>query len=199
MAYADFELEQVVRSFGLIEDDWSRLFLDVEPIEPSETLREHLDEFAPVALGINSDQARREFIISPILVEAKRRSKVEINVLPGIRLDVDEITGLTGPCDYLIARSSKFYYLESPVVAVVQARREDLVAGFGPCVAEMIAIQVFNERDGTPLPVVYSCVTSGTNWRFLKLERDRLFIDAREYSVKELATILGILIRMTRG
>jgi hypothetical protein len=121
MAYVDFDLKKAVRSFGLTEKDRFDLFADVEPIEPSEFLRDFLAEFAPVALGINTEQARREYIISPILVEAKRRSEVEINVLPGALLRADESKGLTGYCDYLIARSSKLYYLESPIVAVVEA------------------------------------------------------------------------------
>ena len=118
MAYVDFDLRKVVRSFGLAENDKTDLFPDVVPIEPSEILSGLLDEFVPVALGINTEQARREYIISPILIEAKRRSSVEINVFPGAMLKVDEPKGLTGYCDYLIARSSKLYYLESPIAAV---------------------------------------------------------------------------------
>ncbi len=61
---------------------------------------------------------------------------------------VDQAQGLTGFCDYLIARSAKIYYVEAPVVAVVEAKREDIVGGLGQCAAEMVAIQIFNERGG---------------------------------------------------
>jgi hypothetical protein len=168
MVYADFELEKAVQSFGLSLDGSTDLFRDVGPIKPSEFLRGFLKDFTPVALGINTDQARRDFLITPILVEAKRRSEVDSTVLPGIPLTVDPARGLTGICDYLIARSRKLYYLEAPVVAVVEAEREDLIARLGECVAQMVAMQLFNEKDGTPLPAVYGCVASGTTWRFLE-------------------------------
>ena len=199
MAYVDFDLRKVVKSFGLSENDKTDLFPGAESIEPSVFLSGLLDEFVPVALGINTEQARREYIISPILIEAKRRSGVEINVFPGAMLKVDEPKGLTGYCDYLIARSSKLYYLESPIAAVVEAKREDLSSGLGQCAAEMVAIQLFNEKDGKPVPVVYGSVTSGSNWRFLKLEGTNLFIDVKEYFLDDLSRILGILIRMMQG
>ena len=47
--------------------------------------------------------------------------------------------------------------MEAPIVAVVEAKKEDLIAGLGQCVAEMVAIQMFNEREGTPMPAVYGC------------------------------------------
>ena len=199
MAYVDFDLRKVVQSFGLAEDDKTDLFTDTEPVEPSDSLRDHLAELVPIALGFNTEQARREFIISPILIEAKRRSRTEINVVPGVMLKVDEAKGLTGYCDYLIARSSKRFYLESPLVAVVEAKREDLVAGLGQCAAEMVAIELFNDRDGRPTPVVHGAVTSGSNWQFLRLQGKDLLIDVKEYFLDDLARILGILVRISRG
>jgi hypothetical protein len=199
MAYVDFDLRKAVNAFGLTENDRIDLFPNIEPIEPSDSLNELLAELTPIALGVNTEQARREYIISPILIEAMRRCAGKINVLPGIMLKVDEPKGLTGYCDYLIARSSKLYYLESPVVAVVEAKREDLNAGLGQCVAEMVAIQIFNEREGEPIAAVYGGVTSGTNWRFLRLEGTSLSIDLREYPLQNLAKILGILVTASGG
>ena len=88
--------------------------------------------------------------------------------------------------------------MQSPVVAVVEAKREDLIAGLGQCAAEMVAIQLFNEKEETPLPAVYGCVTSGSIWRFLKLKEKELFIDVREYYLQEVEKLLGILVEITR-
>jgi hypothetical protein len=194
MSYVEFDLKSAIQTFGLARDEDSNLFRNVEPLEPSDFLRGFLDEFSPVALGVNTEQARREYIISPILTEAKRRSKAVVNVLPGVLFAVDAARGLTGYCDYLIAQSPELYFVDAPIVAVVEAKREDLVAGLGQCVAEMVAIQMFNERDGKPRSVVYGCVTSGSNWRFLKLAGNALSIDVAEYHLHEVAKILGILI-----
>lgn len=67
MVFADFRLKTAVKAFELSEERRTDLFRHVEPIEPSEHLRGWLAEFAPVAVGINTEQARREYIIAPIL------------------------------------------------------------------------------------------------------------------------------------
>jgi hypothetical protein len=199
MAYAEFDLKKAVDTFGLSKDEKTDMFRDAEPIELSEFLRGWLDEFAKVAVGINSEKARSEFIIAPLLAEMKRRSVGVVNVLPGVTFGVDLAQGLTGFCDYLIARSPEIYYVEAPIVAVVEAKKEDLVAGLGQCTAEMVAIQIFNEREGKSLPVVHGCVTSGSLWRFLRLSGKSLNIDLREYFLSDAAKILGILVTIARG
>jgi hypothetical protein len=42
-------------------------------------------------------------------------------------------------------------------------------------------------------------VTSGTNWRFLILEGNSLSIDLPEYTLRDLAKILGILVEFAGG
>ena len=199
MAYGDFDLKTAVQTFGLTEERDTDLFAAVEPLEPSAFLRDWLAEFAPVALGINSERARSEFIIAPMLVETERRAGPPVNVFPGVAFDVDKARGLNGFCDYLIVRSPEIFYVLGPIVAVVEAKKEDLIAGLGPCVAEMVAIRLFNDREGTPIPAVFGCVTSGSNWRFLKLEGPTLSIDRPEYHLHDAAKVLGILVSIARG
>ncbi len=85
MAFADFQLKTAVEAFDLTEERRTDLFRHVEPIEPGDHLRGWLAVFAPVALGINTEQARREYIIAPILAESTLKARVEINVLPEVR------------------------------------------------------------------------------------------------------------------
>jgi hypothetical protein len=199
MAYAEFDLKTVVQKFGLSKDENTDLFVNVNPIEPSGFLRVWLDRFASIALKVNSEKARSEYIVAPMLAETQLRSDTAIEVLPGVTFAVDPGQGLTGYCDYLIARSQDALYVQAPVLAVVEAKREDLVAGLGQCAAEMVAIQLFNEREGKPLAVVHGCVTSGSNWRFLRLEGTRLNVDIIEYYLRDAAKILGILVSIARG
>jgi hypothetical protein len=198
MAFSDFDLKTAVHKFALTEHRDTDLFSAVEPLQPSESLRVWLETFGPVALGVNSERARSEFIIAPVLGETKLRAGTSMTVFPGVTFDVDKGQGLTGYCDYLISRSPEYYYIQAPVVAVVEAKKEDLIAGLGQCAAEMIAIRLFNDREGTPIPVVFGCVTSGSNWRFLKLEASDLFIDRSEYYLRDVGKILGILVSLTR-
>ncbi len=196
MSFSDFDLRRAVDTFGLQEDRDSDLFAAVEPLVPSAFVRVWLDEFAPVALGINSEKARSEYIIAPVLAEARRRAIGPANVLPGITLDVDRERGLSGFCDYVIARSAEYYYLRAPLVAVVEAKREDLIGGLGQCAAAMLAIREFNVREGTDLPAVYGCVTSGSIWRFLRLAGVCLSIDRPEYYLHDIGKVLGIIVHI---
>jgi hypothetical protein len=196
MSFSDFDLRRAVETFSLQEDRDSDLFASVEPLAPSEFVRVWLDEFAPVALGVNSEKARSEFIIAPILAEARRRAVGPANVLPGVTLDVDRARGLTGFCDFVITRSGEYYYLRDPVLAVVEAKREDLVGGLGQCAAAMVGIREFNARDGTEVPAVYGCVTSGSIWRFLRLSGTSLSIDRQEYYLHDVGKVLGIVVHI---
>jgi hypothetical protein len=196
MSFSDFDLRRAVDTFGLQEDRDSDLFAGVEPLVPSEFVRVWLDEFAPVALGINSEKARSEFIIAPVLAEARRRAVGPANVMPGVTLEVDRERGLSGFCDFVISRSAEYYYLRSPLVAVVEAKREDLVAGLGQCAAAMVAIREFNAQEGTDIPAVYGCVTSGSIWRFLRLAGPCLSIDRHEYYLRDVGKIIGIVVHI---
>ena len=199
MAFSDFDLRTAVQTFGLREERDTDLFAGVAPLAPSDYLQTWLDEFAPVAIGVNTEMARREFITGPLLTEAKRRAVGPVNVLPGMALDADKARGLNGYCDYLIALSAEIYYLSSPLAAVVEAKREDIVGGMGQCAAAMLGMRIFNERYNTSFPVLHGCVSSGTNWHFMRLDGDVLFIDRREYYLGEAGLILGILVQIMGG
>jgi hypothetical protein len=66
--------------------------------------------------------------------------------------------------------------------------------GLAQCAAELIAARIFNEREENPLPALYGAVTTGSNWRFLKLTGDYLEIDSDEEYLHPLARLLGILL-----
>jgi hypothetical protein len=85
------------------------------------------------------------------------------------------------------------------MVTFGQGLQEDIGSGLGQCVAEMVAIQLFNEQQGTTMPVVYGCVTSGNLWQFLELRGKVLSIDLPEYYLRDVAKIVGILVSIVRG
>ena len=99
---------------------------------------------------------------------------------------------LRGVCDYLLSLSPEQLLIKAPVLTVVEAKREDISAGWGQCIAEMVGAQVFNINEGKALPVIYGVVTIGTNWRFLRLIGTEVFVDKTEYYLKEADKIVGI-------
>jgi phosphoribosylaminoimidazole-succinocarboxamide synthase len=63
----------------------------------------------------------------------------------------------------------------------------------------MVAAQIFNEREENEISVIYRTVTSGTNWKFLKLKGKVVEIDLVEYYLTDVKKILGILASGVRG
>lgn len=77
---------------------------------------------------------------------------------------------------------------------IIEPKNENIIAGLGQCAATMIAAQIFNQRAGNEIPVIYGVVTTGTAWKFLTLEENTVCIDSIEYYVNAVDQILGIYI-----
>lgn len=63
----------------------------------------------------------------------------------------------------------------------------------------MIAAQLFNQKAGNDIELIYGVITTGTNWKFLTLEGNTVFIDSIEYYIKEIEKILGIFLKPLQG
>ena len=199
MSYSDFTLAKVKKYFNLTTVENLDIYSNVAELECSPLLKEILRYNLPLALGSNSEKARSEMIIAPILVDLRRQLQERVNLFSGIEFDVDKDKGLNGFCDFIISESPEQLFINAPVITLVEAKREDIMAGLGQCVAEMVAAQIFNEREGNDIPVVYGAVTSGTNWRFLRLEEQVIEIDLIEYYFSDVNKILGIVASAVKG
>ena len=199
MSYSDFSIEDVKEQFKLRLDEGQDLYASVPPIEVSSMLRETLVESVPLALAISTEKARSELIITPVLLEARRQVNHQASLFSGVDFNVDPEHGLRGVCDYLMSRSPEQLTIEAPVVAVVEAKNENMKAGIGQCLAEMIAARLFNQRKGRGLPAIFGVVTTGNNWKFLRLAGDTANVDLAEYHIKEVGRVVGILVSMLRG
>lgn len=196
MAYSKFNLTEVLKKFNLVTNSTVDLFPDVTPIMPSDWLKATLEQTVPLARQIATEKARSEFIVSPILAEVYRLSQPEVALFSGVDFNVDDSQGLNGVCDYLFTRSREHAVITVPVLAVVEAKKEDLKPGMGQCIAEMIAARIFNEREGNDVSIIYGAVTTGTNWQFLKLDGATVYVDRIERYLNGAAQILGILIQI---
>ncbi|WP_254563902.1 hypothetical protein [Oscillatoria sp. HE19RPO] len=194
MAYSDFKLNRLIKQFNLTLNGNTDLFVNISEVQPSEMLQSFLKENAALAVDINTEKARSELIIAPILLEVRRQVKYQVGLFSGSEFNVAPERGLNGTCDFLISLSPERLFISAPVITLVEAKKEDIKAGFGQCVAEMLAAQLFNEQEGNQIYTIYGAVTSGTVWRFLKLEGQMVYIDRVEYYLSEVAKILGILL-----
>ncbi|MEH2416132.1 hypothetical protein [Nostoc sp.] len=193
MAYSDFKLIEVIDSFGLVIHELSGLFANVQEQECSDLLSTILRENVDLAVAISTEKARSEMIISPILLEIRRKFNYEISFFSGVDFTVDSQRGLNGFCDFILSLSSEQLLVRSPVIVLVESKNENLRSGLAQCIAEMVAAQLFNERGGNQIKAIYGAVTIGTIWQFLKLEGNVVSIDLSEYYIKDIKRILGIL------
>lgn len=196
MAYSDFRLPDVLDRFGLVTREAAGLFADRPRIAPSPLLVETLRYNVPLASSIGNEKARSELIIAPVLVELKRVHQPAVGLFSGVELAVDAAAGLTGTCDFLLSLTPEQLFVKAPIMALVEAKKEDMFVGLGQCAAEMVAARIFNERAGNAIETVYGAVTTGTAWKFLSLSGSTLSIDLNEYSIHEPDRILGILSSM---
>ncbi len=196
MAYSDFTLESVVPMFQLEKVDIAGLFSEIESVPPSEYLTTGLAKKAPLATAIGTEKARSEMIVADVLVELLEHLDRGISLFSGIDFSVDVENGLTGVCDFLVSLSPNQFYLEAPVIILVEAKNTDVKLGLGQCVAEMLAAQRFNAEKGNDIPYIYGASTTGIDWVFLKLEEKRLHIDMATYQIAQCDKILGILASM---
>jgi hypothetical protein len=193
MAYSEFSLAKAKQEFSLTTLEKRNIFAGVSELIASNLLVETLNYNLDIALGSNSDKARSELIIAPILVDLRRQLHEQVSLFSGVDFTVDNSKGLNGTCDFIITKSPEILILTAPVITVVEAKKENINGGLGQCAAEMVAAQIFNEQSATEIKTIYGAVTTGSIWQFLKLEAQTLSIDLSEYYLKDVNKILGIL------
>jgi hypothetical protein len=194
MAYSDFNLYRVLKTFDLDYSEIVEIFTPVPELECSRLLTEVLQENLPVALGSNTEKSRSELIIAPILMEVRRLLDHRVSLFSGVDFTVDAERGLNGNCDFLISRSPELLIVKAPVIAIVEAKKENINLGLGQCIAEMLAAKIFNEREGNDITTIYGAVTTGDRWKFLKLEGKAISVEIGETLLSNLGKILGILV-----
>jgi hypothetical protein len=189
MAYCDFTLQSIETAFGVTTQP-AVLFHSLPTVSVPSWLQDLLGR--SLQLPLVSEKARSELIVMPVLLACREQSHNAIAIFSGPRLDVSPEQGLFGECDFLLARTEPVLEVRAPLVAVVEAKKNDVEAGLGQCVAQMIGARLFNERTEQKIPAVFGCVTTGEVWQFLRLQESVAGIDRQRYYLDNLAGILGV-------
>ncbi len=190
MAYSKFTLISVKKQFGLT-DKKVALFKNLELIEPSSWLKETLENMIDVAYF--SEKSRSEAIVMPILIETRKRNNNSFSIYSGAIFDIDKKQGLNGEVDFILGYSTQNYEVEAPIFCMVEAKDNDIEIGLGQCVAQMIATQILNEKEGYSTKKIYGCVSTGEDWQIMKLEGSTILFDSQRYYLRNLNEILGVL------
>jgi hypothetical protein len=198
MAYSEFTIKQVKEEFDLNIIENKEIFGKIDRVTLDDSVIKRLDEHVPLALAVNTEKARSEFIIAYVLLELRSYFDNQVSLFSGIDFDVDKEKKLNGFCDFIISLSSEQFFLTSPIIAVVEAKNENIIAGIGQCLAEMVASNIFNERENNNVESIYGVVTTGSAWKFLKLTDNQAVIDKKEYHIEQIDKIMGILMAMIK-
>ncbi len=172
MAFSDYKnISQVQKRFGIRykEEDFIVVNEDVEPspgfVKEFEFNKEHIDIYT-------SESSRSEAVIFPLLREVYKKycSVYSLWIQKSVSYDDD----LTGTPDYIISSKSELgkTVLETPLVIVAEAKKNDFEQGWAQCMAEMVAAQKINNDGEFP---VYGIVTDGKLWEFGKLAKKYIY------------------------
>ena len=196
MAYNKFTIEKLQDEFGIKIRTVESLFTDkIVPLKASSLLQETLKENVPLALAVNTEKARSEFVVAPLLVELRRQLKT-ISLFSGTELNVDKLRGLNGHCDFIISLDEEQFLLTAPLITLVEAKKDNVTNGIAQCIAEMIGAQLFNQQKNKKIERIYGVITTGSNWKFLSLEGQTVHIQSGEFYIDDVESILGILAKM---
>jgi hypothetical protein len=188
MAFADFTLERAETELGVVAKPGT-LFPGLKEVAVPVWLTDMLGR--GMQLAMLGEKARSEFIVAPILLAVRELSGNRVSILSGPRLDVDPSRGLVGECDFILALSDPVPRVRAPIATVVEAKRGEIEAGLGQCIAQMFAVQLFNQRSVQAYPAVYGCVTTGENWQFMRLAGTDLTYDQRRLYIDNVPEILA--------
>ncbi len=187
MAFSDFsEISEVLERFRIRYSEHD--FVKTKDLNPSEQFQQEL-EFSRQHFNIfGSEASRCEIVIFPILREVYKGYADNYALWIKEPITYDET--LNGTPDYLIATKSELGMpvLGTPLIMLVEAKKNDFEQGWGQCLAELVAAQKIN--DNTTLPV-HGIVTDGILWQFGRLVEDAFTRNRTNYSLDNLPVLFG--------
>ena len=189
LTYSQVTFRDLRDRFGIRADN--RAFLPpVEPLPIPEWLQTYLAINPLVASVAKSEKALSETVIAPVLSAVKAYQQGKIGIFSGEPLSGAELTGI---CDFIITTNPTAFLAEPPIMILVEAKRQDLLGGVPQCIAEMLVAQQVNQQAGLELPAIYGCVTTGTEWQFIRLTDSLALVEPAIIYYPNLEQVLGTL------
>jgi hypothetical protein len=183
-AYKNFG--ETVKSFNITYSE-SNFLVDV-PFDPSEYFVQDLAFVMREGVVDNSEFAICENLVYPVLKEVWKTYSSQFTLWSHQFLNCDP--DLSGFPEYILAKRSPLgkVVFDQPYFLLVEAKQDNFDAGWGQCLAEMVAAQRLNE---TPDIVVFGIVSNGDRWQFGKLVGSRFIRNQIFYSIQSLDLLFG--------
>ncbi|WP_448572889.1 hypothetical protein [Trichothermofontia sp.] len=181
--FSSFTYAEAFKYLGIQEIlPWS---FTVEPIAPSDFFQEHLRRMHEV-FDLQSGEESKKLLIDAICQEVLCQFRY-LKIWKAASLSDEQTTGYV---DYLLARRRA--YFETPLLCIIEAKKDDFEQGLAQCLPGMKACQYNNQQLGQDLDI-YGIVTNGEGWQFYKLTVDNVVYGSGLYATGNLPQVLGIL------
>lgn len=187
IVYSQANLAHLIERFGLTYQR-QEFLPTVSPLVPPTWLNEILEQ-GKRFLVVRTEKQASEWLISPVLLALNQLNDGRIGVFSGVALNVGDFIGT---CDFMVTASPTPLLVQTPIIAMVEAKRQDIDLGIPQCVAEMLAAQQLNREKHEPFDELFGCVTTADNWQFMRLSGQTLQLSPRVFYLNEVGTLLGI-------
>ena len=164
-------------------------FIPKETVEPAESFVREFNLTIEI-IPVFSEGSRTETVIFPILREVYKDYSESFTLWIEQTLSYD--AKLNGTPDYILAANSPLgkTVFTHPLLAMMEAKKNDFDFGWAQCLAELVAAQKIN---GDETFTVYGVVTDGISWQFGKLEKDLFTQDTSIHAIDDLPRLFGAL------
>lgn len=135
--------------------------LDVPALEPSGFFQERIQRLQ-LLFNLQGYEEAKKLLIDAICEEAILPCD-HLRIWKGAQLESDAVVGYV---DYLIAQRRG--YLETPLLCIIEAKKDNFEQGLAQCLVEMQACQWQNQQAGRGIDIL-GIVTNGEGWQFYRL------------------------------
>ncbi len=180
--YAAFTLKEAMKLIPA--EQFTRWHLPTSPRPPSDFFKEDLRRLE--AFDLKSSEQAKTLLIDALLAESVPQHP-RLKVWKAATLSTDTLTGMA---DYVMA--PRRAYLETPLLCVAEAKKDDFEQGAAQCIAEMVACQWNNRKDNHHFDI-YGIVSNGQTWQFYKLTQAGEVFETELYTTGFLPELLGAL------
>jgi hypothetical protein len=159
--------------------------LKVDPIALSDFFIQHLQRLRR-NFDLEGYEEAKKLLIDAICDEAID-SFTHLRIWKGAKLESDVASGFV---DYLIAERQR--YLTSPILCVVEAKKDNFEQGLAQCLVEMYACQWNNQKNHRTVDV-FGITSNGSSWQFYRLTTTGEVFESPAYSTGDMELLIARL------
>ncbi|MCU0446641.1 MAG: hypothetical protein MUE85_17175 [Microscillaceae bacterium] len=191
MAFKKFKLIDDVVDYFQLSFQKENFLVHNSPIKAPDYLRSELEYVMTHIPYKVSEAAIRENILYPVLKEVFKRYDDSLMLWANKSISYNK--ELSGMPDYILAKQSERgkIIFGKPLLAVVEAKKDDFEGGWAQCLLEMYTIQKINGKPELP---IYGIVSNGDNWEFGKLENTLFTENEKFYTIQQLDELFAIVV-----